>query len=122
RQLVTLRTDAPVEFDLESAAVSKFRLERLIPILRELGFNRYQDEVKALLGQGATAETPAKTTAVPASGGGIAPSLFESAAETPARQVVGDYRGIKMRAELDDLVKRLAAAPIIAIDTETTSL
>jgi DNA polymerase-1 len=38
RELVTLRHDAPFEFDLDSAAASKLKLERLLPILRELGF------------------------------------------------------------------------------------
>lgn len=48
--LVRLRYDVPMAFDLESTATKKLNLEALLPILRELGFNRYQDEVKALLG------------------------------------------------------------------------
>jgi DNA polymerase-1 len=128
RQLVTLRHDAPVEFDLEAAATVTFRLERLLPILRELGFNRYQDEVKALLGQGgpaaAAAPQPAarRTTAMPAAGDGFAPSLFEADAGAPAREIVGDYRGVQTTEELATLVERLRAAEIIALDTETTSL
>lgn len=49
RELVTLRSDVPVEFDLEHARVSRLKLAQLLPILRELGFNRYQDEVRALM-------------------------------------------------------------------------
>src|SRR5262245_8076304 len=73
RQLVTLRHDAPAELDLSLAEPAKLKLEKLIPILRELGFNRYQDEVRALMGQpaagpaSAPAAAPAKarTTVVP---------------------------------------------------------
>ncbi len=64
RQLVTLRHDVPVEFDLSSARVQGFALETLIPVLQELGFNRYQDEVRELMGEGsprATSPTAAST-------------------------------------------------------------
>ncbi len=50
KELVTLRHDVPVEFDLAAAARERIRLDALLPILRELGFNRYQEDVKALLG------------------------------------------------------------------------
>lgn len=50
KTLITLRHDAPVDLPLDSAATQGFHLERLIPICKDLGFNRYQDEVKALLG------------------------------------------------------------------------
>lgn len=66
QQLVTLRHDAPVDFDLNAAVSGTFKLAELLPILRELGFNRYQDEVKALLGQsggGSSADAPAATPA-----------------------------------------------------------
>lgn len=49
RRLIALRHDAPVLLDLASARASAFHLDVLLPILRELGFNRYQDEVKALI-------------------------------------------------------------------------
>src|SRR5262245_12727840 len=41
KRLVTLKCDLPVEFDLDWASVPKLKLERMGPILRELGFNRY---------------------------------------------------------------------------------
>ncbi len=49
KQLVTLRRDTPVSLDLEAARTDKLNLALLIPILKELGFSRYQDDVKALL-------------------------------------------------------------------------
>lgn len=59
RQLVTLRDDVPVSLDLESARTEKIRLNELMPVLKELGFNRYQDELRALMGQPEVMPPPA---------------------------------------------------------------
>ncbi|MBN8644792.1 MAG: hypothetical protein J0L61_06060, partial [Planctomycetes bacterium] len=56
KRLITLRHDVAVDMPLESAAVGRFDLAKLIPICKELGFNRYQDEVRTLLGQPAEAK------------------------------------------------------------------
>jgi DNA polymerase I len=133
KKLVTLRHDAPFEFELEQARVSKLQLDKLLPILRELGFNRYQDEVKALLGSGgggngggdatAVEAKPVKTTAVRVGGNdGFSGGLFEAEAEAQTRHVVGDYRAVTTWQELDALVRAMEKAEVIAIDTETTSL
>ncbi len=74
RSLVTLARDAPVEFDLGAAARERFRLERMIPILKELGFNRYQDEVRAIIG------TPGGPEARSEAGGGARPMPPEAIA------------------------------------------
>ncbi len=121
RQLVTLRHDVPVELDLSTAAAAGIKLELMLPILRELGFNRYQDEVKALLGQPVEAAAPRKPVTTPAPSDGFG-GLFDAAPSAPARQVVGDYRSVNTSAELRDLAAKMKAAPVISIDTETTSL
>ncbi len=56
RRLVTLRHDVPVELPLESARTDKLNLIAMGPVLKELGFNRYQDELKALVGGAAPTE------------------------------------------------------------------
>ncbi|MFG0326511.1 MAG: DNA polymerase I [Phycisphaerales bacterium JB037] len=130
RQLVTLRDDAPVDFDLQAADPAAFKLEQLIPILRELGFNRYQDEVKALLGQAAPIEaeaeaaadrapgrTAAKKSAAADSSGGLFDSVDPVTIDTE-----GDYACIRTKKDLAALVKQLKSADLFAIDTETTSL
>jgi len=74
RSLVALRHDAPVTMPLDAASTAKLNLPALLPILKELGFNRYQDEVRALLGQpltgqptsGAARPKPAPTSIAPA--------------------------------------------------------
>lgn len=50
RQLVTLRTDVPVAIDLEACNVQRFDLQPLIAGCKELGFNRYQNEIRELMG------------------------------------------------------------------------
>ncbi len=93
RTLVTLRHDAPVDLDLSLARTERLHLERLIPILRELGFNRYQDEVRALLGQNQVMPAPTgvleQDAAAPHAGGGArgapGPRTGASGATAPQR-------------------------------------
>ena len=127
KELVTLRADAPVELDLDAAKSETLKLDALLPILKELGFNRYQDEVKALLGiatePAAETPTPTKTRART---GGIEPggSLFDQPAEgeTVTIEVDGDYTCVRTKTDLDAVVKALKTAEAFAIDTETTAL
>lgn len=141
RELVTLRHDVPLDFDLTAGCPDRLHLERLGPILRDLGFNRYQEELKAILGrdnpnfvmpeggaaQGAARQASLHTGAPAASAprqaapsGGLF-DHFEAPAPTAAAKSAG-YECISTRKQLDALVKRLADAPIFALDTETTSL
>ena len=69
KRLITLRHDVAVDMPLESAAVGRFDLAKLIPICKELGFNRYQDEVRTLLGQ--PAEAKAGVDAAPKPDAGV---------------------------------------------------
>ncbi|MCC6230617.1 MAG: DNA polymerase I [Phycisphaerales bacterium] len=150
RKLVTLDADAPLEsregLPLDQAETAKLQLEKLIPILKELGFNRYQDEVRALLGQsgvgsaaGASAAA-ASATAGARSGGGagavkpkpasaddaplFADSLFGHGDAPKAAPVPegAKYECVTTLGELREVVAKLRAADAVAVDTETTSL
>lgn len=150
QKLVTLVRDVPVEFDLAAARTSDIDLGALPPILKELGFNRYHDEVKELLGQrdpaGAGDTTPPSTeNAQPkpapkrAASTSSVGTLFEdslfgapSVAETLAASAEGatlsrdHYRAVTTKKDLDSLVAELRAlantSRCFAIDTETTGL
>ncbi len=148
RQLVTLRHDAPSQMDLSAAKTLTFNLSALGPVLKELGFNRYQDELRALMGESSTHMPEEKADRRPdkqANGGkgdqvggarsrskakDDGPSLFaESAAASGAPVAIADgrapnehYRCITTAAQLAALVKELKAAEIFAFDTETTGL
>lgn len=144
RRLVTLRRDAPVQLDLAAADARRFDLPALLPILRELGFNRYQEEVKALVGgsthpasaapppapaRGTPATAPPSSRAItsrpptPGDGGLFAGVEARRAADIgPIHAQDGLYTCVRTHAQLDQLVADMRAAPLVAVDTETTSL
>ena len=115
RELVTLKRDVEFEFDLENTSVKKIELAKLPPELKKLGFNRLTDEAKGL-SEAIGGVKRAKTKAP----GGMGATLFDAPAEE--REVEGDYRIVRTRAELDELVEALKSADAIALDTETTHI
>ena len=124
KELVTLRKDVPIDFTLDTASTSHLDLEPLIAICRELGFGRYQDEIKALLGRTAEPDAPAKPTKKSAANDAPpADSLFAAMAPAAPREVDGDYSIVRTTAELDAVVAQVSApGAVVAVDTETTSL
>ena len=131
KKLVSLIDDVAVDFELERAAFDHLHPEALMPILKELGFNRYQDELRQLLGEDpeATAEIePKPPTAKTAERGmaqgglfGPKPDETDGAPHTQAG-VDGEYTIVRTAAELKKLCTALKKAKLIALDTETTSL
>ncbi|MAY75150.1 MAG: DNA polymerase I [Phycisphaerae bacterium] len=121
RELVLLRSDTPIDFEFDRTSIDSLDLAPLLPILKELGFNRYQDEVKALLGDGAPQDAPS-ATADSKRGRAPADSLWASVDETIAAPADGSYHIVKTGAELAKLAKKLESAELVAVDTETTSI
>jgi DNA polymerase-1 len=125
RQLVTLRHDAPVQLDLAEALVAeRVKLEKLLPILRELGFNRLQEETKALMGEAGATPSPAKRAAREPDHGDFG-GLFGGAPPEPSTAASTDsslYRCVRTRADLDELIAEMRASECVAVDTETTGL
>ncbi len=120
KQLVTLRHDVPVDLDLDAARVDTLDLPALDPILRELGFNRFQNELKELLGKKTGGSATGRARAPGAEGFGG--SLFEQGPDSITPEVDGDYWCVRTREQLDELVRALDRAGVFAIDTETTAL
>lgn len=122
-ELVTLIDDIDVPFDLDAARVGGLNLEALMPILKELGFNRYQDELKKLMGDAepAEGEVEAKPTTVEkkakTDGQG---GLFDAPAEV--QEAEGNYTIVRTKKELTALAKALKSAKLFAVDTETTNI
>ena len=120
RTLVTLRDDVDAGFDLDAARADRLRLDQLEPILRELGFNRHRDDLLRLLARRNKPDAPAPTAdrdERPAPD-----SLFASIAANPSIPRNDNYRAITTTAELHTLISELRAAPMIAVDTETTGV
>lgn len=128
KKLVTLKDDVDVDLDLEAAKVRLEALngEQLKATFRELGFNRFQDELQDLLagvtgGQGVATQEGARAN--PQQPVFIEGGLFGQL-EAPARSnnAPTEYRCIRTLAELKDFLKQARAAEIVAVDTETDQL
>lgn len=126
KTLVTLRHDVETDFDLDASAVQidALPVEDLLQVFRDLGFGRYQDELRELVGSDgndASDEGPVlRASANPADAQGTLFDIFEpkpSDRETKR----GTYRMIATKVDLDAYVATLKDAPIISVDTETTS-
>ncbi len=120
RQLVTLRDDVELSFDLADSEVEKFVPKACAPILLELGLNKLLDRVGADANRPTVG--PARSTPAPAQG-----TLFSS--EELTQGSVTDFQPSKAKYELIDTDEALAdfAAMLskrkaFAFDTETTSL
>jgi len=129
KELVTLRTDVDVDFDLERADLDRMALKDLEPIFRELGFNRHIDDLRDLIrkrsGEGGE-ESGEEDGSGGGRGEGGAPAgfggLFDThAAKAASETLDGSYSIVRTREELDALVKRLEKGERISVDTETTS-
>lgn len=116
KELVSLRHDVPIELDLDAASTESLNLAALMPVLRELGFNRYQDELKALLGETIDEAKPSEQA------GSAFGTLFEHTAQAAAESAEGDYHIVRTKQELDAQIAQIRAAKLMAVDTETTSL
>jgi len=112
RTLVTLRRDGDFAFDLDAARVGPPNARKLIPLFQQLGFHRYQEEIRRLAG-------PAYAAAIAAPAPEPEPHVERGEPETAA---TGDYQAITTRAQLAELVETLRWQPIVSVDTETTGL
>ncbi|MDY6907147.1 MAG: DNA polymerase I [Chloroflexota bacterium] len=99
--LVTIATDVPLTLDLDACAVSPYRRDEAVALLRELEFNALLERLNQL--------DIAETDGAGASRAGA------SAAE-------GDYCVVDTAEALERLVAELSAAPSFAFDLETTGL
>ncbi|MFC3651759.1 DNA polymerase I [Dyella humi] len=116
RQLVTIKIDVPLDFTVQQLALR----ERDIEALREL-YTRY--EFKAALKELDSATAEVVTTPSPAT----APVVVEPARIDTSKPSVdlaaqGQYELVTTQAQFDAWLARLHDAPLIAFDTETTSL
>ncbi len=148
RSLVELRSDCPVPFSLEETKVdgARMRVPELLDALRELGFHRHRDDLRAVarsMGVAVEDAAPAPASApvsrpkparpdAPASDEGFgtlfaAPSEGSSVpAEGHPRLPAGNYRALRTAAEIAAYLAECRGAdpnaPLVAIDTETDGL
>lgn len=119
RKLVTLRSDVPLDFDLERSRIGGIDVERVLPIFKELGFSRLVDSLLAQI----KPESPPRETkeATPPTTFSPTPSP-QPPSSIPASTTYrdGHYTLINTPAALRELAEKLRAAKSFAFDTETT--
>ncbi len=120
RQLVTLKDDVPLKFDLDDADVQRFEPAAAAPILRELGLNTLLERVAASVSREKAAEkTAAPESTIPASLFEMAP---DSAPTASTSNAASDYTLVDTDSALADFAKKLAKVKSFAFDTESTGL
>ncbi|MAX24541.1 MAG: DNA polymerase I [Phycisphaeraceae bacterium] len=139
RQLVQLKDDLDFEFDLETATVGPIDKALLTDMFQTLGFRRHINDLnKITLGGESETATPQTVETKPAAtaapeGFLFGESLFDqgsdagttgnvAAAPVVASTKDGEYTCIKTQVELDDAIKAIRKADLLAIDTETIGL
>jgi len=122
RQLVTIKLDVDLSAHLADGLASlrhgEPRRDALLALYRQCGFRTWLRELDAAASEPAPpgdlfAEAPAAPTADAAPAASAAPKPAPASA---------NYTLIRTQAELDAWLARLQAAPVVSLDTETTSL
>mgnify|MGYP001469458685 CR=1 FL=1 len=96
KELIRIRTDAPVEFDLEACRFGDFDRERIAALFRELEFRVLAQRLNEILGEG-----------------------LRSTVESEDGPVT--YETLASRPELDELARRLRQHGSFAVATLTTT-
>ena len=142
KRLAIIRTDVPVQLDLERCRLKDYDRDAVIALFRELQFGSLvkklpgEQQLRAESGPagGEVAAATAQARQDEQPGGPAQLGLFESgevrsARPTPltlpavsATPAAGTYLAVATSEDLADLVRRLGEAPIIAFDAETSSL
>lgn len=132
--LATIRTDVPIELNLDALRVTPPDATRLRAIFDKLEFKRFADR---FLGTTTTQADSGKSTAAKPQQLDLfapAPSPTGNVASTPSspigesqsgassiKTVAHDYRLVTDAADAQALCQKLMAEPVLCLDTETTS-
>ena len=138
KRLAQIRLDVPVELDLEKCRLRDYDRDAVITLFRELQFGSL---LRKLPGTHITDTEPAEDAAptpvasrrkrdTPAEQLGmfevkdvaVARPTALVTPSAPATAPHGNYTAVTTLEQLEDLARRLADAPIIAFDVETTAL
>jgi DNA polymerase-1 len=102
RTLATIRTDAPVKISLEACRVGQYAREEVAALFQTLEFRTLLSRLRA----------PASAST------GIQLGMF---AEAKPRPEPGRWHLVDDDGKLADLAEKISRAPILSLDTETTS-
>jgi len=133
RQLVKLKDDLDLQFNLEDARVSTIDIAALQRLFDELGFNRHMHDLEKLRDtmDDHVVESPVAPAPNVDDDNAFAASLFDAPSQSsnPAAATAGlttakdfDYEAVTTADQLDELVDTLTQQKLIAVDTETVGL
>ena len=123
RELITIKCDVPLDGELPQGMATLLHRERdkpkLIELFTSFGFRSWLREVSEANGE-AKADTVTPAAAAP----GVNGELFGAAEadDPPAAAIERCYHTILTKAQLEAWLAKLEAAPVVSLDTETTSL
>lgn len=123
RQLVTLQTDVPLEFDPEICAFAGLNAAGLAPHLQALGFTTLMKRLG--LDESAASPAPAPAPKTPRFHEGLFGPLVDETA--PPERLIGnsdncDYTLVDTQPKFDAFLKQLKHQERFAFDTETDAL
>ncbi|MEN6306650.1 MAG: 5'-3' exonuclease H3TH domain-containing protein, partial [Anaerohalosphaeraceae bacterium] len=121
QKLVTIDSNAPVEFNEKTFAVSEPNREKLAGLFKELGFTRLLSQLDIKPSE-AKAEIVRPKAAEPAVGGGGQGMLFAVGGENTAKRTDKNYHLIDTPDKFDKFYHDLQKQATFAVDTETTSI
>ncbi len=124
RQLVALKEDVAFEFDLKETVSDPTRwdVKKIVSLCKELGFNRFPEDVKRLASGDEKEKTRQQISKTPKPTATIAGGLFDMGPDRDHPAYSAGYELVDTKKKLDALVKKCANAKILALDTETTGL
>ncbi len=105
KKLVTLKENVPIKNKLSEFIIKDIDKDKLYNFLREMEFNRLLSQAISFYGEPVNNEFNGKT------------KIKEN-----SKINTKTYKTISKEKQLDELIKKLDEQPIIAIDTETSSL
>lgn len=114
KELVTIDTHVPIEFSIENYAAAPIHTEKLSQFFDTLGFRRLRERFGLI----SSTTQPESTQPLPKEDEPVEPPQpLHSVENTPHV-----YELVNSRAKLEAMIADLAQAPLVAFDTETSSL
>ena len=127
RELVTLKDDLDLKFDITDATIGPIDLTAIRQLFTELGFHRHLVELDRISLPPSANITPTEeefAEGLFAHAGTAAPTTPKSddLSSTMTHAADYDYKAITTPRQLTQLIKELSVAEMIAVDTETIGL
>ena len=127
KKLVTLRTDLPLEIEIEKAKTEGYNTEQLQQLFLDFGFRKFRDDLRELESPTSASAQQKKQPPKKKLGRGLFDNLPEEQATdsgtiTKVSTSSRDWHIVDQKKSLQELMEKLLAAKEVCVDLETTSL